>query len=119
MNDAAACGHPLYVAGGDSTAIAHAVSVLDGSSEHIGDGLDATMRVPWKALEIILGNVIAKVVEEKKGIEFSRVAEAEGTAKMYTGAFESRLGLDEAFNGSNGHRGPPFLIATRQMIALR
>src|SRR5215472_18135446 len=46
MDDPAASGHPLHVAGGDYTAIAHAVAVLDRSRQHIGDGFDATMRMP-------------------------------------------------------------------------
>src|SRR6516162_1934646 len=46
MDDPAACSHPLHVARGDHTAIAHAVAVLDRSRQYIGDGFDATMRMP-------------------------------------------------------------------------
>src|SRR5215813_2355393 len=49
MDDPAACSHPLHVAGGDHTAIAHAVAVLDCSRQHVGDGFDAAMGMPWKA----------------------------------------------------------------------
>ena len=104
MDDAAAGGHPLDVAGGDGAAVAHAVAVLHGSGEDVGDGLDAAMRMPGKAGEIVLGNVVAEVVEQQEGIEVGRVAEAEGAAQMDARAFERGLGLDEAFDGSNGHR---------------
>ncbi len=77
VNDAAAGGHPLHVAGGDGAAVAHAVAVLDGAGQHVGDGLDAAMRMPGKAGEVILGNVVAEIVEEQEGIEVGGVAEAE------------------------------------------
>ena len=93
VDDAAARGHPLHVAGGDGAVVAHAVAVLDGSGEDIGDGLDPAMRVPRKAREIILGNVIAEIVEEQEGIEIGRIAEAERAAQVHARAFERGLGL--------------------------
>ncbi len=105
MNDAAARGHPLHVAGGDGAVVAHAVAVLDGSGEHVGDGLDAAMRMPGKSGEIVLGDVIAKIVEQEERIEVVGVAEAEGAAQMHAGAFERGLGLDQALYGTNGHDG--------------
>ena len=41
-------GHPLDVAGAEAAAIAEAVAVLDGTREHVGDRLDAAMRMPRK-----------------------------------------------------------------------
>ena len=103
MNDAAAGGHPLHVAGGDGAVVAHAVAVLDGSGEHVGDGLDAAMRMPGKSGEIVFGNVVAEVVEQEEGIEVGGVAETEGAAQMHARAFEGGLGLDEALHRSNRH----------------
>src|SRR5271169_6742211 len=103
VNDAAAGSHPLHVACGDCAVVAHAVSVFDGSGEDVCDRLDAAMRMPGKAGEVILGNVVAKIVEQEERIELMRVAEAEGTAQMHSGTFERGLGLDEALDGSNGH----------------
>ncbi len=68
MDDAAAGGHPLDVAGGDGAAVADAVAVLDGSGKDVGDSLDAPVRVPGKAGEIIFRHVIAKIVEQQEGI---------------------------------------------------
>ena len=99
VDDAAAGGHPLHVAGGDGAVVAHAVAVLDGSGEHVGDGLDAAMRMPGKAGEIVLGNVVAEVVEQQERVEVGGVAEAEGAAQMHAGAFERGLGLDERLTG--------------------
>ena len=105
VNDAAAGGHPLHVAGGDGAVVAHAVAVFDGSGENVGDGLDAAMRMPRESGEVVLGDVVAEVVEEQERIEILGVAEAERAAQMDSGAFERGLGLDKALDGSNGHVG--------------
>jgi hypothetical protein len=63
------------------------------------------MRVPREPSQIILGNVVAEIVQEKEWIEVGCIAESESAAKMHAGAFERRLGLDESLNGSNGHFG--------------
>ena len=103
VDDAAAGGHPLDVAGGDGAVVAHAVAVLDGAGEHVGDGLDAAMRMPGEAGEVVLGDVVAEVVEQEERIEVGGVAEAEGAAEMDAGAFEGGLGFDKPLDGSNGH----------------
>ena len=64
MDDAAAGGHPLHVAGGDGAVVAHAVAVFDGAGEDVGDGLDAAMRMPGEAGEIVFGDVVAEIVEQ-------------------------------------------------------
>ncbi len=94
VDDAAAGRHPLHVAGGDGAVVAHAVAVFDGAGENVGDGLDAAMRVPGKAVEVVLRDVVAEVVEQEERIEVVGVAEAEGAAEMDSGAFEGRLGFD-------------------------
>ena len=94
MDDAAARRHPLHVARGDGAAVAHAVAVLDGSREHVGDGLDAAVRMPGKAGQIVLGNVVAEIVQQQERIEVGRVAEAERAAQMDARAFQRRLGLE-------------------------
>src|SRR5271156_3248955 len=103
MDDAAAGGHPLDVAGGDGAFVTHAVAVVDGTGEDVGDGLDAAVGMPGEAGEIVLGHVVAEVVEEEERIEVGSVAEAEGAAEMDPGAFESGLGADEFFYGTDGH----------------
>ena len=103
VNDAAACSHPLHIAGRDRATIPHAVAVLDRSGKHVRDGLDAAVRMPGKARQIILGDVIAEIVEQEKRIEILRVAKAERTAQMHTRSFEGRFRLYEALHWSNGH----------------
>ena len=103
VDDAPARRHPLEVAGGDGAAVAHAVAVLDGSGEDVGDGFDAAMRMPREAGQVIGRNVVAEVIEQEEGVEVGRVAEAERAAQMHARAFEGGLGLDQTFDRSDGH----------------
>ena len=105
MDDAAAGSHPLDVAGGDGAVVAHAVAVLDGPGENVGDGLDAAVRMPGKPGEVVFGHVVAEIVEQEKGVELRGVAEAERAAEMHAGAFDGGLGLDQALDGANRHVG--------------
>src|SRR5260370_19585190 len=103
MDDPAACRHPLHVASRDGPAIPHTVAVLYGSGQDICDGFDAAVRVPGKTRQIIFRNVIAEVIEEKKGIEIGSVTEAERTAEVPPRAFHRRLRGYNSFNRPERH----------------
>ena len=105
MNDAAARRHPLHVTRADGAAVAHAVAMLDRSGEDVRDRLDAAMRVPRKSGEVIFRNVVAKIIEQKERIEIGSVAEAKSAAQVHPRTIASRLGPDESFYGTNGHKG--------------
>ncbi len=83
--------HPLDVAGGDGAVVAHAVAVLHGSGEDVGDGLDPAVRMPGKARQIIRGNVVAEIVEQQERVEIGGVAEAEGAAQMHSCALQASV----------------------------
>jgi hypothetical protein len=91
MQDAAPGGHPLHVAGAEITAVAEAVAVLDVAGQHVGDGLDAPMRMPGKAGTIFVRAVVAKIVEQQERVELGSVAETERAAQMHAGAFDRGL----------------------------
>jgi len=62
------------------------------------------MGVPGEPREVILGLLVAKVVEQEKGIELFSVAKAERAAQPHTGAsLDGRLRLDNSLDWSNGH----------------
>src|SRR5262245_41823963 len=103
MNDAAAGGHPLHIAGSDRAVISDAVAMLHRSSQHVGNRFNAAVRMPRKAFQVIFRHVVAKIVEQQEGIEIRRVAETEGAPQVYAGTFHGRFGFDQAFYGSNGH----------------
>src|SRR6516225_10179618 len=105
MQDTAAGRHPLHVAGAEIAAIAEAVAVLDITGEHVGNGLDAAMRMPGETGEIFGRAVVAEIVQKEKWIEFGGVAEAESAAQMHAGALDRGLGRDDAFDGADGHSG--------------
>src|ERR1700757_2813793 len=103
MDNAAAGRHPLDIASGDRSVIAHAVAVFDRSGKYVGDGFYASMGVPGKSGQIVLGNVVAEVVEQEERIEVVGVAETKSPAEMHPGAFQCWLGLNEPLDGSNRH----------------
>src|SRR5579863_3612049 len=106
MNDAAAGGHPLHVAGADHAAVADAVAVRDRPRQHISDGFDAAMRMPGKASKIVLRNVVAEIVKQEERIEILGVAEPERPPQMHPGAFERGLRFDDSLHWPDGHRNP-------------
>ena len=101
VDDAAARRHPLDVAGRDGAVVAHAVAVLDGSGQDIGDGFDPAMWMPRKSRQVILRHIVAKIVEQEKRVEVGGIAEAEGSPQMHTSALESRFRKCEPFDRSN------------------
>ena len=100
VQDAAPGGHPLNVAGAEAAAIAEAVTVLHRASEHVGDRLDAAMRMPREPGEIVLGTIVAEVVEEEERVVVGGVAESKRAAQLDAGAFERRLRRNDTFDGS-------------------
>ena len=108
MHDPAARGHPLHVAGGERAAIAEAVAVIDVAGEHVGDRLDAAVRMPRKPGAIVVGTIVAEIVEQQERIEVAGFAEAEGAMQLHARAFHGGLRFDDAFDGTNGHDGHPF-----------
>src|SRR5260370_29489464 len=103
MNDAAPCRHPLHVPRGDSAMVANAMAMLDGSRQNVRDCLDSPVRMPREPCQIVLGDIVTKVVEKEKRVEVGRVAEPERPAQVHASAFERWLGLDEPLDRSNGH----------------
>src|SRR5262245_1164766 len=103
MDNAAAGGHPLHIAGSDGGVIADAVAMLHRSSQHVGNRCNAAVRMPRKAFQVFCRQVVANIVEQQKGIEIRRVAETERAPQMYASTLHGRFGLDQAFYGSNGH----------------
>jgi len=59
--------------------------------------------MPRKASQIILGDIISKVIEQEKWIEILGVSEAEGAPQVHAGTFERRLRLDHTLHRSNRH----------------
>jgi hypothetical protein len=77
--------------------------MLDAAGQHIGDRLDAAMRMPGKAGAVVVRQVVAKIVQQEERIELARLAKAEGASQLDAGSFHGGFGGDDAFDGANGH----------------
>ena len=84
-------------------AIAEAVAMLHRAGQHIGDGLDAAMRMPGKAPEIIARIVVAEIVHHQERIGQRRIAEAEDAMQLDAGAFHGRRGNALMLYGTDRH----------------
>ena len=63
--------------------------------------------MPGKAGAIIVGTIIAEIIEQQEGIELAGLAEAEGAMQLHAGTFHGGLGLHNPFDGSDGHDNAP------------
>src|SRR5205823_14314496 len=102
--------HPLHVAGAEVAPIAETVAVRHVARQHVGDRLDTAVWMPGKAREVVLWLVIAKVVEQQKGIEVGGVAEAERALQLHACPFDCRLRLNNPLDRSDRHGGSPLRI---------
>jgi hypothetical protein len=64
VDDATAGRHPLHIAGPNYATVAHAVAVGHIAVKHVCDGFDSAVRMPGKALDVILGIISAKIIEK-------------------------------------------------------
>src|SRR5206468_3913238 len=93
MENAAAGRHPLDVARGHFALIAEAVAMLDRARQHVSDRLDAAVRMPGESGTVVLGMLVAEVVQQQKRIKVLRLSEAESTLELHAGSFDGWLGL--------------------------
>jgi hypothetical protein len=103
VEDPAARGHPLDVAGPELPRVPEAVAVEDRPREHVRDGLDSAMRVPREAGDVVGRPLVAEIVEQQKRIGLVRLPEAERAAQLDARALEGRNGLDDSLHGTDGH----------------
>src|SRR5262245_54468265 len=103
VQDAAARSHPLHVARAERPAVAEAVTVRHLAREHVGDRLDAAVRMPRKAGDVVVRVVVAKIVEQQEWIELGGVAEAERALQPDARALERRRRSRDLFDRSYRH----------------
>ncbi len=93
----------MHVARAELAAIAETIAVVDAARQHISDGLDAAMRMPREAGQIVLGPIAAEIIHHEERVEIGRVAEAEGAPQLDARSLHGRNGLADALDGTNGH----------------
>ena len=72
----------------------------DFACEHVGDGLDAAMRMPGESGEVVGGILVAEIVEQEERIELGGFAEAEGALQLDARSLDGGLGFEDLFHGS-------------------
>jgi hypothetical protein len=108
MDDAAARRHPLYVPGTNNPTVPDAVSMFHLTAEDIGNGFDASMGMPWKALDVVFGVVRTKIVEKKEWVKQGNLIVPERSFEVYTCSFDGRPTLPDLLNSSiAAHRSLP------------
>src|SRR5258708_29950858 len=104
VEDAASGRHPLDVSGPEAPAVAQTVAVINRAGQHIRDGLNAAMRVPWKSGAVVLGTIVAEVVQQKERVEIAGVAEAKGTVEFHPRSLDGWRGRYDPLHRPNRHR---------------
>ena len=85
--------------------------MVDASREHIRDRLNAPVRMPRKSGPIIIGTIVAEIVEQQERIELVRIAEAEGATQLHPRAFHRGCGFNNALHRPNRHDEPPSAVS--------
>ena len=101
VEDPRASGHPLRVAVRDEPAATVRILVLECAIDHVRDRLEASMRVPRRALGFA-GRVfdLAHLVEVDERIEILERDAGEGAADREPLPFEAVRGVRDAADGS-------------------
>jgi hypothetical protein len=101
VHDPAARRHPLDIAGRYGAAVSKAIAMIHSACEHVGDCLDASMRVPGKTREIVFGHVVSKVIEQQERVVLACLTEPERPAQVHAGTLDSGLRRDQLLDRSN------------------
>jgi len=91
MHDARACRHPLHRARAKHTAVPQAIPMLHLALQHIGNRLNAAMRMPRKALLKRRRIIISKIIKQQKRVTSPRIAKAENPVQMHPCPLHRRL----------------------------
>ena len=103
VEDAAAGGHPLDVARSHAALVAEGVAVGDFAGQDVGDGLDAAMRVPGEAGEVVRGVLVAEIIQQEERIELLCFAETEGALELNARTLDGGLGFKNLFDRAKRH----------------
>src|SRR5690606_36098300 len=98
VDHAAPGGHPLHAAVFEQAFMAGAVTVQHAPGDHVGDGLEAAVRVVGKAGDEVVGLVGTEGVEHQEGVEPALQRLAEHAGELDAGAVRGRLAIDQALD---------------------
>src|SRR5690606_34217698 len=105
MDHAAPGGHPLHATVFEQAFMAGAVTVQHAPGDHVGDGLEAAVRVVGKAGDVVVGLVATEGVEHQEGVEPALQRLAEHAGELDAGAVRGRLANDQALHVTGTEHG--------------
>src|SRR5207253_8420135 len=88
VDDPAPRGHPLHVPAADDSLVPDAVLMLDATVQHVGDCLDATVRMPRETRDVFRGVLGTEVVQQKERIQPRDFRGAERSTQVDAGPFD-------------------------------
>ena len=103
VDDAAAGGHPLHIPGADGPLVAHAVAMFHQPFQHVGDGLDAAVRMPGESGQVLVRVGGMEIVQHQEGIELRHLGIAEGALQVDAGPFDGGAALEDLGDAAGGH----------------
>ncbi len=99
VEDPGTGGHPLCVAVGDDSAPAVRIAVLEDTVDHVGDGLEAAMRMPRRSLGLAGGVLdLAHLIEVDERVEIGELDAVECPADREAFALEAVRGDRDALD---------------------
>ena len=105
VHEAASRGHPLHAAGHEHALVAVVVAVTHATIEHVGDGLEAAVRVIGKAGDVVLGPVGAELIEHEERIKVRQLRLADDAAQLDAGAIRGRHASHDTLHRAGGELG--------------
>src|SRR5689334_3658084 len=119
MDDAARGAHPLHVAGAEVAGVAVVVLVLHVAIEHVGDRLEAAVRMRREAGEVVVQIVREELVEHEERVVARELARAEAAPQLDSGAIGGRDRRNYALELTDRHVFSPGHAASRVCAARR
>src|SRR4029079_5215906 len=103
-------GHPLCVTGVQVAVVPQRIAVLEVAFQKVGDGFEASVRMPRRAGSFARGELDGShVVEQQERIDVGQGRSGEGSTDDDAVAFDGALGFDQTGDsGSSGRHGDSF-----------
>jgi hypothetical protein len=98
VDDAAAGRHPLHAAVAQQPFVAARVAVPQAAGDHVGHGLEAAVRMVWKAADVVARVVGAEGVEHQIRVEPALQVLRQHAGQLDARAIAGGLAGDEALD---------------------
>ena len=101
VHEATARRHPLHAARHEHALVAMVVAMAHAAIQHVGDRLEAAMRVIRKAGDVVFGLVRAELIEQQKRIEIRKLRLPDHARELHARPIGRRHPAHHAFDGAS------------------